>query len=78
MFFISSHDRTVCFHCVGGLTDWFPTDDPWRNMQPGISSAFTSDILRVQLTFVNARIYGCRQKGKEGEWYMPTATCCRL
>ena len=22
-------DRTLCFHCGGGLQDWLDTDDPW-------------------------------------------------
>jgi len=27
---IGSQNRTVCFHCGGGLKDWLPTDDPWK------------------------------------------------
>jgi len=44
-------------------------------MQPGIRSAFMSDMSRVLLTFVNARIYERRQTGKEGNgvWQRPHA-----
>ena len=47
-------------------------------MQPGTHSAFMSDMSRVLLTFVNATLYGWHQTGKEGDWCISTATCCRL
>lgn len=27
--FLGLEDRTVCFHCGGGLREWKVTDDPW-------------------------------------------------
>lgn len=27
--FSGLEDRTVCFHCGGGLREWKVTDDPW-------------------------------------------------
>ena len=28
--FLGSEDRTLCFHCGGGLKNWLRTDDPWE------------------------------------------------
>ncbi|KAK7792000.1 hypothetical protein R5R35_004203 [Gryllus longicercus] len=28
-FYTGKSDKTVCFHCGGGLKDWEETDDPW-------------------------------------------------
>ena len=74
MFFskIGSHDRTVCFHCGGGLKDWLPTDDAWR--QHAAWYPLCVYVRFVLLTFANARIYECHQTGKEWTWCMPTST----
>ncbi|XP_044538612.1 E3 ubiquitin-protein ligase XIAP isoform X1 [Gracilinanus agilis] len=27
---LGTHDKVLCFHCGGGLTDWKPNEDPWE------------------------------------------------
>lgn len=28
-YYTGKGDRTICYHCGGGLKDWEPDDDPW-------------------------------------------------
>ncbi|XP_057337724.1 E3 ubiquitin-protein ligase XIAP-like [Microplitis mediator] len=39
-FYTGTGDQTLCYHCGGGLKDWEPEDDPWKQHAKWFKSCF--------------------------------------